>query len=79
MNDARIGPSKRSDESRPEVLLSDEPHPFSEADADVFRRLDIPAARNDRIVFCDGKDLFWYGARSLDGVLRLAALVDELR
>ena len=57
------------------VLLPDEPHPFTEADADVFRRLDIPAARSGRIAFCDGKDLMWYGARSVEGIDRLAALV----
>lgn len=61
------------------VLLPDEPHPFTEADADVFRSLDIPAAKRGAIVFCDGKDLMWYGARSLEGIERLTALVDAAR
>jgi ABC-type Fe3+-hydroxamate transport system substrate-binding protein len=61
------------------VLLSDEPHPFTEADADVFRALNIPAAKRGMVVLCDGKDLMWYGARSLEGLDRLAALVDEAR
>lgn len=61
------------------VLLSDEPHPFTEADAAVFRSLDIPAAKRGAIVFCDGKDLMWYGARSLEGIERLTALVDAAR
>jgi ABC-type Fe3+-hydroxamate transport system substrate-binding protein len=61
------------------VLLSDEPHPFTEADADIFRALDIPAAKRGTIFFCDGKDLMWYGARSLEGIARLTALVDRAR
>jgi ABC-type Fe3+-hydroxamate transport system substrate-binding protein len=57
------------------VILPDEPHAFTEADADVFRALDIPAAKTGRIVFCDGKDLMWYGARSIEGLERLRRLV----
>jgi ABC-type Fe3+-hydroxamate transport system substrate-binding protein len=65
---------------RPElVLLPDEPHPFTEADAAVFRGLDIPAVRREAVRFCDGKDLMWYGARSLEGIGRLRALVDAAR
>ena len=61
------------------VLLPDEPHAFSEADAAVFRGLDIPAAKTGNIVFCDGKDLMWYGARAALGLGRLRALVDAAR
>jgi ABC-type Fe3+-hydroxamate transport system substrate-binding protein len=61
------------------VLLPDEPHPFTEADAAVFRGLAIPAARRNAVVFCDGKDLMWYGARSVEGLERLRALVDAAR
>ncbi len=61
------------------VLLPDEPHPFTASDADVFRALDMPAAKRGAIVFCDGKDLMWYGARSLEGIGRLRALVDAAR
>lgn len=50
------------------ILLPDEPHEFSEADADVFRRLAIPDCD---VRFCDGKDLFWYGTRSIAGIPRL--------
>lgn len=57
------------------VVLPDEPHAFTEADADIFRSLDIPAAKSGRIVFCDGKDLIWYGARSIEGLERLRRLV----
>jgi ABC-type Fe3+-hydroxamate transport system substrate-binding protein len=61
------------------ILLPDEPHPFSEADAAVFRALDVPAARLGNVRFCDGKDLTWYGARGLEGLARLRALVDAAR
>jgi len=59
------------------VLLPDEPHPFTEQDADVFRALDIPAARSGAVVRMSGKDLCWYGARSVDGIARVRALVGE--
>jgi len=61
------------------VLLPDEPHPFTEADAQVFRGLDIPAAKLGGVVFCDGKDAMWYGARALTGIARLSALIDGVR
>ncbi|HEY4886680.1 MAG TPA: helical backbone metal receptor [Myxococcales bacterium] len=63
--------------SAPEiVLLPDEPHPFSEADAEVFRRA-LPAGV--RVVRCGGRDFSWYGAQSVEGVPRLRALIDSLR
>ena len=61
------------------VLLPDEPHAFSEADAEVFRKLDMPAAKLGNVVFCDGKDLMWYGARSVEGLDRLRAVIDAAR
>jgi ABC-type Fe3+-hydroxamate transport system substrate-binding protein len=45
------------------VLLPDEPHRFVEADRDELQKLAIPAAREGRIDFIDGKELFWYGTR----------------
>jgi ABC-type Fe3+-hydroxamate transport system substrate-binding protein len=57
------------------VLLPDEPHPFTEEDAAVFRALAIPAAARGAVVRTDGKDLCWYGARSVDGLPRVRALV----
>jgi ABC-type Fe3+-hydroxamate transport system substrate-binding protein len=61
------------------VLLPDEPHPFSEADADVFREQPTPAAKNGAIVRTGGKDLCWYGSRSVSGLPRLRKLVDAYR
>lgn len=61
------------------VLLPDEPYVFTEQDAAALRRLDLPAARSGRVRLCDGKDLSWYGAWSIDGVPRLRALVESLR
>jgi len=53
------------------ILLPDEPHPFSEEDAAVFRALPIGA----RVVLTSGKDLCWYGAQSVEGIDRVRALV----
>lgn len=53
------------------ILLPDEPHPFSEADAAVFRALPIPGAQATVVRFCSGRDLSWYGARSIEGIPRL--------
>jgi hypothetical protein len=61
------------------VLLPDEPHPFTEADADVFRALDIPAARSGAVARISGKDLCWYGARTIEGLSRMRAIVDGFR
>lgn len=61
------------------VVLPDEPHAFSEQDADVFRALDIPAARRGTIVHVSGKDLCWYGAQTLEALPRLRRVVDAAR
>lgn len=45
----------------------------------MFSALEIPAAQRSSVLFCDGKDLMWYGARSLEGLGRLRALVDRAR
>jgi len=31
------------------------------------------------VILCDGRDLMWYGARSVEGLPRLRALIDSLR
>lgn len=70
------------------VLLPDEPHPFTEEDAAVFRALEIPAARvikrsggdlRDGVVRTGGKDLCWYGSRSVEALPRVRSLIDSLR
>lgn len=61
------------------VLLPDEPHPFSDADADVFRARPTPAAAKNAVLRIGGKDLCWYGARSVTGIPALRALVAEQR
>lgn len=63
-------------ERRPDmILLPDEPHAFSTADEQVIRAAvpDVPIAR------VSGKDLFWYGAWTLDGLPRLSAELARLR
>lgn len=61
------------------ILLPDEPHPFSEEDAAVFRSGNTRAAKRDAIVKCDGKDLCWYGSRSVKALPRLTSLIDSRR
>ena len=61
------------------VLLPDEPHPFSDADAGVFRAQETPAAKRGNVVRIAGKDLCWYGARTVEGLPRLAAILAEIR
>lgn len=61
------------------VLLPDEPHPFSEQDADFFRALPMTAARRGLVVRCSGRDLCWYGAQMVEGFGRMKTLMDELR
>jgi ABC-type Fe3+-hydroxamate transport system substrate-binding protein len=57
------------------ILLPDEPHPFSEEDAAVFRAR-VPGAR---VVRCGGRDFSWYGAQSIEGIPRLRELVGSRR
>src|SRR5438067_1374026 len=57
------------------ILLPDEPHPFSAADASALQSA-IPSAR---VLFCSGRDLSWYGARSVDGIGRLRAQLAATR
>jgi ABC-type Fe3+-hydroxamate transport system substrate-binding protein len=59
------------------ILLPDEPHPFTEEDAEVFRREPTPAAARKAVVRVDGKDLCWYGARSVAGLPRVRELVSR--
>ncbi len=52
------------------VVLPDEPHPFTAAEAAHFAAL-LPRAK---VVPVDGKDLCWYGARAVEAIPRLLAL-----
>jgi ABC-type Fe3+-hydroxamate transport system substrate-binding protein len=61
------------------ILLPDEPYPFSENDAQAFRSESTPAAARGAIVRTNGKDLTWYGARSVDGLPRLRAIINGYR
>lgn len=51
------------------IILPDEPHAFSDADEAILRET-LPDAR---VVRVSGKDLFWYGAWTIDALPRLAA------
>jgi ABC-type hemin transport system substrate-binding protein len=58
-----------------EILLPDEPYPFSAAELAEFYAMDTPAARDDRIHLVDGKLLTWYGPRLASSLSQLAALL----
>jgi len=55
------------------VILPDEPHAFSAADEARIRG-ELPGVR---VVHVAGKDLFWYGAWTIDAIERLARQVSE--
>jgi len=60
------------------VLLPDEPHEFGPGDVEWMRGLDTPAGRRGAVALADGKDLFWYGARSVEALPRLRAQIAGL-
>ena len=45
------------------ILLPSEPFQFTEEHIQIFAGLDIPAAKNNRIVLVDGSLLTWHGTR----------------
>lgn len=60
------------------VLLPDEPYEFGDEDVAWMRGLELPAARRGAIRRVSGRDLFWYGARAIEALPRLRAIVAEL-
>jgi ABC-type Fe3+-hydroxamate transport system substrate-binding protein len=68
------------EEKQPEViLLPSEPYDFSEADAEIFYNLDIPAATNKHIYTVDGKILTWHGTRLALALQELPPIFDRVR
>jgi Periplasmic binding protein len=55
------------------IVLPDEPHAFSAADEAVLHDA-LPRAR---VIRTAGKDLFWYGAWTIDAMPRVIALASE--
>lgn len=53
------------------IVLPDEPHAFSAADRAALLAIDTPAARAGRVLDVCGKDLFWYGAWTIEALPRL--------
>lgn len=60
------------------ILLPDEPYEFGPDDLAWASALEVPAARRGAVALVSGKDLFWYGAWSVEGLPRLRASVDRL-
>jgi ABC-type Fe3+-hydroxamate transport system substrate-binding protein len=71
----RIQPAEVAARAPRLVLLPDEPHAFSADDAAAMAAL-APGAAVEHV---SGKDLFWYGAWTLDGLARIRAVVDRYR
>lgn len=57
------------------VLLPDEPFRFETAQASELARLDMPAARSNRIYPCDGTYLTWHGTRVAHAFSEIAPLL----
>jgi len=56
------------------ILLPDEPFKFNEAHIEIFHKLDIPAAKHNRIHLIDGSLLTWHGTRVAYAMDRLTEL-----
>jgi ABC-type Fe3+-hydroxamate transport system substrate-binding protein len=61
------------------ILLPDEPHCFTEADALLFRGQRTPAAVSGRVRLCGGRDLTWHGTQSIGALARVRSLIESLR
>ena len=57
------------------IVLPDEPHRFTCEDASVFRAIATPASVRGAVVRANGKDLCWYGSRSVDAIARVRFLL----
>jgi len=55
------------------------PGGFPEEHAEALAANTVLRAAVAEVRFCQGKDLMWYGLRALEGLGRIAALLDELR
>ena len=60
------------------ILLPGEPYAFTDADADIFYDLDIPAAKNRHIYTVDGK-ITWHGTRLALALQELPPIFDRVR
>ncbi|MGD0290938.1 MAG: helical backbone metal receptor [Candidatus Binataceae bacterium] len=66
-------------ELRPDyVLLPNEPYEFDAKDVEELKPL-LPPALSRRVVLINGRDLHWYGARMVDGLKTLSALLSRVR
>lgn len=57
------------------ILLPSEPFQFTEEHISIFKELDVPASRNDRIHLVDGSWLTWHGTRVAYALNDLPALL----
>ena len=57
------------------ILLPSEPFQFTEAHIPMFKALDIPAAKHNRIHLVDGSLLTWHGTRVAYAMQQLPPLL----
>jgi ABC-type Fe3+-hydroxamate transport system substrate-binding protein len=57
------------------ILLPSEPFIFTEDHLPLFQKLDVPAARNNRIHLIDGSLLTWHGTRVAYAMQQLPPLL----
>ncbi len=57
------------------ILLPDEPFAFNETHIALFAGLEVPAARNGRVIMVDGSLLHWHGTRLARALVTLPALL----
>jgi ABC-type Fe3+-hydroxamate transport system substrate-binding protein len=60
------------------ILLPSEPFPFTAEHVPLFAALDVPAARDGRIVLVDGSLLTWHGTRIAQALLTIPNLLCPL-
>jgi ABC-type Fe3+-hydroxamate transport system substrate-binding protein len=61
------------------ILLPDEPYAFTEADAETFYKLDIPAARLGNIYTISGALLMWHGTHIAYSFTQIPPILAEVR
>lgn len=69
----RVTPEEIAARAPDLYVLPDEPWAFADADRARLLAIDTPATRAGRVRDVSGKDLFWYGAWTIDALPRLRA------
>lgn len=60
------------------ILLPSEPFPFTEEHIEIFKALDMPAAKNNRIHLVDGSYMSWHGTRVAYALRDIPELINHV-